>query len=165
MGGTKGRRGRTGPAVKIKRTMKGSVRAKYLEPTFTMDSIKERWNPNMSQHANLEKMGLAADPNGKRKLVQRNERGGGLVAGKALVKSTVDPNELFQIPESDDLRSVDVNSRRRNQPMMEKDQKFIKKLINKHGTKYDAMARDMKLNDRQLTAPRLEKLAARYLLI
>ena len=87
------------------------------------------------------------------------------MAGKALVKSTVDPNELFQIPESDDLRSVDVNPRRRNQPMMEKDQKFIKKLINKHGTKYDAMARDMKLNDRQLTAPRLEKLAARYLLI
>ena len=129
------------------------------------------------------------------------------------------PNELMNLgdsQQSDDLRSVDVNTRRRKQvsdvgrmgkdtltsaswaiplltsttashrypahtnhspnpstpthhatiqPMMEKDVKYIQKLVDKHGDDTEAMARDIKLNVRQLTGKNLEKMVARFKLL
>ena len=168
-----------------------------------MDAVKEKWNPERSARQNLASMGLAANPN--------EAVGGGRVGARAdaahevakaaAVAAEVDANELFEIPESDDLRSVDANSRRRKQPMMEKDvkvscaysgstthshhshcshhshhppttitttttlMKYIEKLVGKHGEDYTTMARDIKLNVRQLTAKNLEKMAARWKLL
>lgn len=43
--------------------------------------------------------------------------------------------------------------------------KYIEKLVGKHGDDYTTMARDIKLNVRQLTAKNLEKMAARWKLL
>ena len=49
--------------------------------------------------------------------------------------------------------------------MMEKDVKYVEKLVSKHGDDTEAMARDIKLNVRQLTAKNLEKMVARFKLL
>lgn len=46
-------------------------------------------------------------------------------------------------------------------PLSEYELAYITRLVAKHGNNYDRMFMDIKLNDRQLTAYQLEKLAAR----
>ena len=142
--------------------MKGSVKAKYRKPQFSMQAIKEKWNPELSARKNLANMGLAADPNQDFDRVLRSSAS---AQASAASSKQINACELFDIPESDTLRGCDVNLKRRAKPMSEMDQKYIAPLLEVHGEDFVAMFRDMKRNPKQLTEPRLQKLAARYKLL
>lgn len=153
----KGRRRATTAKVKVsaKKLMHGSVKAKFHRPKYTMDTIRDNWDPTKSPADNLASIGLASDVNAD--VVGRAASASAAGDGKGKVC------EFFDIPDSDSL--VDVNPKRRAQPMLENDQRYVSKLMAKHGEDYEKMARDIKTNAKQLTASRLQKMCARFKLL
>jgi hypothetical protein len=129
------RRGATTSKAVIKRTQRKQISNRYLKPQFTNDAVAKVWNPNKSAKQNLINIGLAHDPNksvthGNPCNVQENKK----ESSKTIaVGGTC---ELFDIPQSDDLRANDINMRRRALPQLEVDQKYASKCLAKHGTNY-----------------------------
>ena len=70
--------------------------------------------------------------------------------------------ELFDIPDSDELRAI-KNSKRL--PVSVEDQEYIVKCMSKYGTDYSKMFRNVKVNYMQHTEGQLRKLGARFLLL
>ncbi|CAM9361347.1 unnamed protein product, partial [Chrysoparadoxa australica] len=112
--------------VKVKVKQKNTAFHKKL--TFTNAQVQASWDPKKSAAQNLRNIGVAADAND---LV--NEGEGAQGARKEVA-------EHFAVPDSDDLRVVDRNFRRR--PMSEEDQMYIASLMRKHGEDYKAMQMD-----------------------
>jgi hypothetical protein len=80
-------------------------------------------------------MGLAHNPNISVKHGAPSMSGKFAEAGES-TESKRNPLELFNIPQSDNLRGGDINMRRRALPQLECDQKYASKLLVKHGTDY-----------------------------
>lgn len=68
--------------------------------------------------------------------------------------------ELYEVPDSDVLEA-----RKKKRPQSAQDQKYIAKLLTKHGDDYTAMFRDIKVNNMQHTEAQLRKMASRFLLL
>lgn len=66
--------------------------------------------------------------------------------------------ELYDVPDSDSLQT-------KKRPQSPDDQKYVCRLLAKHGTDYTAMFRDMKVNKMQHTEQQLRKMASRFLLL
>ena len=87
--------------------------------------------------------------------------GQNFVKGDKAVKQ--DPCELFDISTAGQMQERDVNERRRALAQLEVDQKYAFKLLTKHQLDYVAMARDIKLNNRQLTPKQLKRVCEKFL--
>ena len=77
-----------------------------------------------------------------------------------------DPCELFDISTAGTLLNGDLqnaNERRRALAQLEVDQKYAAKLLAKHQLDYVAMARDIKVNNRQLTPKQLKRVCEKFL--
>lgn len=68
--------------------------------------------------------------------------------------------ELYEVPDSDTLEA-----RKKKRPQSADDQKYISRLLAKHGEDYTAMFRDIKVNKMQHTETQLRKMASRFLLL
>lgn len=68
--------------------------------------------------------------------------------------------ELYEVPDSDTLEA-----RKQKRPQSAGEQKYIVRLLAKHGDDYTAMFRDIKVNNMQHTETQLRKMASRFLLL
>ena len=68
--------------------------------------------------------------------------------------------ELYDVPDSDTLEA-----RKQKRPQSAEDQKYIARLLAKHGDDFTAMFRDIKVNNMQHTETQLRKMASRFLLL
>ena len=81
--------------------------------------------------------------------------------------------ELFDIPQSDTMKSTDntitilpgKTFAQRKLPVSVEDQKYIHKCLEKHGDNYHSMTRDILTNDMQYTESKLKKMATRFYLL
>lgn len=71
--------------------------------------------------------------------------------------------ELFDIPDSDVIPKKTKSLRML--PVSINDQKYLARLMEKHGNDYLAMSRDIKINDMQHTEGKLKKMCARFFLL
>ena len=117
-------------------------------PKICDGEVKKLWDPSKSPSANLASMGLCAKPND-------------LHASKKKYNLPTSVIELFDVPESDDLRSKP----KRVMPLGEAQQTYIAKCLEKHGENYRHMFMDIKVNDMHHTESQLRKLASRFFLL
>ena len=92
-------------------------------------------------------MGLVAQPNSSSKTTPTDPNAPNVI-------------ELFDIPDSDARPSY-----RTRFPLDKDEEEYIAKCMSKHGDDYQAMFRDIKVNQMQHTEQQLRKLGARFLLL
>lgn len=116
-------------------------------------TVRENWDPAKSVNANLAAFGLVGNPNND----VRNTN----PLHKPKVVKDVSAVELFDIPDSDELRKP----KEKRCPINEEDQKYIAKCMSKYGDDYARAFRDIKINYMHHTENQLRKLGARFLLL
>ncbi|CAM9418825.1 unnamed protein product [Phaeothamnion confervicola] len=145
------------PAAKKRRRGVAKVKApqknhrKFIKPNISDERIRELWDNKKSQRENGKSMGIL--------LESKNAFPAQASLGDEEVDSSAHP--VFGVPNSDRLRDVDRNPRRR--PMSEADQQYAAAQLAKHGEDHAAMARDIKTNYMQLPRDRLARLCALFL--
>ena len=147
--------------ARVPRALRKQTDLRYLKPVFSTDAIAAHWDPNRSAKQNLSKIGLAHDPN--RAMTKTN-----MALGQNFDKGDAgaakqDPCELFDISTAGQMQEGDVNERRRALAQLEVDQKYAAKLLAKHQLDYVAMARDIKVNNRQMTPKQLKRVCEKFL--
>ena len=68
--------------------------------------------------------------------------------------------QLYDVPDSDSLLKG-----KKKRPMDAEEQKYIVNCLDKHGTNFTKMFRDIKTNSLQHTEEKLRKLASRFFLL
>ena len=120
-------------------TKKVVHRVKKVTNAILDPNVKKFWDKSKSPVENLQSFGLTAQANEKPKKAKN-----ALVGYANLMDSMV----------SGDIK--DINPKRRI--MSEEDQRYAVKLLDKYGDNWQKMQRDIKLNDRQLSAAQCMKL-------
>ena len=123
------------------------------KPKISDPTIRKMWDPSKSPSVNLASLGLVAKPNQD---VHRQN------TAAAIPSETPDVIEMFDIPDSDELKRIKSE---RRLPLSEEDQKYIAKCMSKHGDDYSKMFRDIKTNYMQHTETQLKKMGSRFLLL
>mmetsp|Transcript_37166 Transcript_37166/g.54693 ORF Transcript_37166/g.54693 Transcript_37166/m.54693 type:complete len:165 (+) Transcript_37166:99-593(+) len=141
----KRRSGRTG---KTKLTNKNFIR--IIPKKFHDETVKSNWDNSKTAIANLSAMGLQVDVN---KDITRPDQVTGENSATAV--------ELFNIPESGEFPKK--TKARIMLPQSVADQKYIARLLAKHGRDYKKMERDIKMNNMQHTETKLENMGTRFL--
>jgi Ribosome biogenesis protein Nop16 len=100
-------------------------------------------------------LGLLANPNNTDTKATTNH-------SNSTVKTTT-VIELFDVPDSDGL-CRDPNKVKQF-PLSLEDERYMIKCMNRHGTDYLKMFRDIKINDMQHTEEKLRKLGSRFILL
>lgn len=160
---------RAGRLGKVK--LKTSAYSKYKPPQIRDNAVRSAWDPTKTPRINLANMGLASTVN--QKVSKRNVGDtlpDGVDEGELQLKRSDEKAavELFDIPESDKMDGFVIKGRTRANvmlPLSVEDQEYVSRCMAKHGTDYDSMSRDIKLNDMQHTAGKLRKMGARFLLL
>ena len=116
-------------------------------------TVRQHWDHSISPARNLANLGLLAKPNDDLKNVDPTQK---------LEAKDVDVVELFDIPDSDELRE---QKRQKRCPLNADDQKYIAKCMAKYGDDYGKAFRDIKINVMQYTENQLRKMGARFLLL
>ncbi|CAM9278369.1 unnamed protein product, partial [Sphacelaria rigidula] len=138
-------------------TKKSKNTFRYKKPSIDSEVVRSMWNDGMVAEANLARMGLRANANSN---VIRPE-------AKALAEATGrlpqgdEVARLFDVPDTDDLKVLDRNVRRR--PMSDDDQQYTVKLMERFGLDHEAMARDLKTNYKQLTLGQVRRMCTTLL--
>lgn len=111
-------------------------------------SIKEIYDTKLTPAENLKTLGLDANPNAHNEVRPTGQlKNTAAFLGFASLANTT-------------MQTVDSNPRARI--ISEYDAAFAKELIDKHGQDYKAMERDIRTNDRQLSATQARKLCEKY---
>jgi hypothetical protein len=111
-------------------------------------SIKDVYDPSLTPSENLKTLGLDANPNALNEI-----RPPGMLKNSAAFLG-------FASLSSTTMQAVDHNPNSRL--ISEWDAKYAQELVQKHGRDFKAMERDIKLNDRQLSANQARKLIEKY---
>jgi len=117
------------------------------------------WSKEKTLHENYKALGLTLDPNASvSKLSFEREREGEPVSlsddvpddrqGKTYL------TDLLAVPEAREKKAPNLGVRERH---------YVKKLHDKHGDNFEAMARDVKLNFNQYTKKQLKRKVATYI--
>ena len=122
-------------------TKKVLHRVKKVANAIVDQNVKKFWDMGKSPAANLESFGLTAEANDKPKKAKD------ALAGFAKIVDSIPTGTIKEI-----------NPKRRI--MSEEDQLYAAKLLNKHGDNWQQMQRDIKTNDRQLSATQCKKLVS-----
>eukprot|EP00339_Tiarina_fusa_P023910 CAMPEP_0117035992 /NCGR_PEP_ID=MMETSP0472-20121206/25525_1 /TAXON_ID=693140 ORGANISM="Tiarina fusus, Strain LIS" /NCGR_SAMPLE_ID=MMETSP0472 /ASSEMBLY_ACC=CAM_ASM_000603 /LENGTH=175 /DNA_ID=CAMNT_0004745621 /DNA_START=67 /DNA_END=594 /DNA_ORIENTATION=- len=123
-------------------------------PRFTDPTIKAHWDPSKSPAVNLANLGLKSNLNED---IHRT-----FDAPVPTVSDTPNVVELFNIPDSDELR---LQKAAKRIPLKVEDQKYIVKCLKRHGQDFGKIFRDTKVNYMQYTETQLTKMGARFLLL
>jgi Ribosome biogenesis protein Nop16 len=121
-------------------------------PKIGDETVQRLWDTTKTPRQNLALMGLVTDVNGDAAAAFTHSNNNAPVDSAAI--------DLFPVPDSDTRTKQD------RLPMTEEDQEYIVKCMAKYGTdNYNAMFRDIRINSHQHTREKLEKMAARFLLL
>lgn len=133
------------------------------KPTFTDRTVSKLWDVTKSPQVNLTQMGLSLEPNNVNRgnTTTANSSNNGDQNNRNKKPNMI---ELFDVPESDELNNNN-NKAATRLPVQEEEQDYIVKCMEKYGTNYRAMFRDVKVNNLQHTEGKLRKLGARFLLL
>lgn len=118
--------------------------------------MQEHWDPSKTPAANLIHLGLLANPNNKDVTTSTSNNN-----NPTNPKSTV--IELFDVPDSDGL-CRDPNKVKQF-PLSLEDEQYMVQCMNRYGTEYIKMFRDIKVNYMQHTEEKLRKLGSRFILL
>jgi hypothetical protein len=124
-------------------------KALKVKNAITHRIIKNEWDNTVSVKDNFKSLGLVTDANN--------------IAASATAKGAKKPTAFegfASVSTTNNCGFDDINPRRK--VMTEFDQQFMLRCINKHGNDYIKMARDIKINDRQLSEHQLEKMCTKY---
>mmetsp|Transcript_25460 Transcript_25460/g.76460 ORF Transcript_25460/g.76460 Transcript_25460/m.76460 type:complete len:163 (-) Transcript_25460:34-522(-) len=135
-----------------KATRKASSGKRYKKVSHTVPEIAKNWDPRKSRQQNMKRLGLAHDPNRAVPGLPGNP-------SSEVVEQEVHL-ELVDAPRGADLQAASRNPRRR--PMPEEQQKYIVRLLAKHGSDAAKMARDRKRNPQQFSEQKLRRLVELY---
>lgn len=138
--------------VKVRRNQKP---LRKFKNRFVGDvRIQKQWDHKLTTKQNYDQIGLMANPNSHAEMKSS-------IAGSEA--HDLDADKLFHVPDSDFLS--ERNHRRPENYMSEEEQKYLRKLVAKHGEDYQAMERDIKVNDMQWTKNKLTRRCARMALL
>ncbi|ETV77589.1 hypothetical protein H257_08506 [Aphanomyces astaci] len=137
---------------KVKVTRKSKPIRKYKTKFVGDAKIKEVWDHKLTTAQNYEKIGLWKNPNSIEHI-------------RECTDEVIDPDELFDVPDSDVLTFHDKNHKKAENHMSELEIQYLRPIIKKHGDDYDAMARDIKVNNEQWTVAKLKRRCARLKLV
>jgi len=127
--------------------------AKFKPPQFGDGIVRANWDPRKTPTINLQNLGLQGAPNSS-----VNSRGLSNT-NKESDKSMI---QLFDVPDSDTIAAIKSKNKL---PVSIEDQEYIVKCLEKHGTDYKKMSRDIKINNMQHTEEYLRKIGSRFLLL
>jgi hypothetical protein len=140
---------------KVVRTRRSLKQPKLPRIPKSTAILRKLWNDKKSLRANYLKVGLSLAPNEVVSRTHRQLRRSGHLPPDVdeNVQIPDDPNKevlkkILGVPEAADPRPPKLGVRERV---------YIRRLIDKYGTNYVAMARDMKLNYNQYTKKELKK--------
>mmetsp|Transcript_12718 Transcript_12718/g.25917 ORF Transcript_12718/g.25917 Transcript_12718/m.25917 type:complete len:196 (+) Transcript_12718:144-731(+) len=146
------------------KAMSGSHKvAKYKNPRslFRNQTVASNWNPSTTPLENLKNMGLKALPNDDiKKPSGLNDASTSSSSSPPVPSKAI---ELFDIPLNGMIKGktrADVML-----PVSVDDQEYIVRLLKRHRKRdvdYKKMERDTKVNDRQLSAAKVRKLAVKF---
>ncbi|CBN75225.1 conserved unknown protein [Ectocarpus siliculosus] len=102
----------------------------------------------------MAKMGLRQSANRDIRAPARRAAASAAPGGKIVESCEV--SRLFDVADTADLKVIDRNYGRR--PMSDEDQRYMAKLLTKHGLDHEAMTRDIKVNYNQLTLGQLRRM-------
>jgi hypothetical protein len=122
-------------------------------PKIGDKTVQKLWDTTKTPRQNLALMGLVTNVNGDSAVAFTNSK-------QPIMDAAATAIDLFPVPDSDSMKKKD------RLPMTAEDQEYIVKCMAKYGTdNYDAMFRDTRTNNLQHTREKLEKMAARFLLL
>ncbi|EQC33563.1 hypothetical protein SDRG_09069 [Saprolegnia diclina VS20] len=138
---------------KVKVSRKSKPIRKYKTKFVGDGEIKKLWDHKLTTKQNYEKIGLNRDPNAIAQI-------------RACTEEIIDPEELFDVPDSDILNLNDErNHKKAENHMSEMEVAYLRPLLAKFGDDYAAMARDIKINNEQWTESKLKRRCARLKLV
>ncbi|OQS02070.1 hypothetical protein THRCLA_05531 [Thraustotheca clavata] len=138
---------------KVKVSRKSKPIRKYKTKFVGDAEIKKKWDHNLTTRQNYEKIGLCQNPNSLDQL-------------RSCTDEVIDPEELFDVPDSDILNlNNERNPKKMDNHMSEMEMQYLRPLVAKYGDDFTAMARDIKINNEQWTAAKLKRRCARMKLI
>ncbi|CAM9119267.1 unnamed protein product [Ectocarpus sp. 12 AP-2014] len=137
---------------KVSKKLKNTFR--YKKPDISSAVVRERWDSNLTAETNMAKMGLRQSANRDIRAPARRAAASAAPGGKIVESCEV--SRLFDVADTADLKVIDRNYGRR--PMSDEDQRYMAKLLSKHGFDHEAMARDIKVNYNQLTLGQLGRM-------
>ncbi len=128
-----------------------------------LNNIQKIWDHNLTTNQNYERLGLCQNPNAiehLRSCINTSEE-------------LVDPNALFDVPDSDILNHKmkatmmddERNYKKAENHMSNAEIAYLRPLIHSFGDDFDAMARDIKINYEQWTRAKLKRRIARLHLV
>lgn len=120
-----------------------------VKNAITSKIIKKEWDNTVSLKDNYQSMGLVTDANN--------------ISASATSRKPEKPTAYEGFASVTSTKSCgfdDTNPRRKI--MTEFDQQFILRCIHKYDKNYTKMARDIRINDRQLSEYQLEKMCSKY---
>lgn len=138
-------------------------RAVRIANSVTHSHVKALYDKNKTPEENLAAMGLVSDVNEKLNAdsnILNCSRNGSSSSGAA----NPPPQHAAFVGYGDRVTGeifVEPNPKRK--VLSEFDAEFARRNIEKHGSDYQAMQRDIKINDRQYTFRQMQKLCEKYL--
>lgn len=120
-------------------------------------ALQEHWDPAKTPSANLTNLGLLANPNNTSVTAPR------IATSTGSSDQTSSVIELFDVPDSDGLYR-DPNKVKQF-PLTQEDEQYMIQCMNRYGTDYVKMFRDIKINYLQHTEDKLRKIGSRYILL
>mgnify|MGYP003385034401 FL=1 len=120
-----------------------------VKNAITSKIIKKEWDNTVSLKDNYQSMGLVTDAND--------------IAASATSRVPDEPTAFegfASVKATKNCGFDDTNPRRKI--MSEFDQQFILRCIHKYDNNFTKMARDIRINDRQLSEHQLEKMCTKY---
>ena len=121
-------------------------------------ALQEHWDPSKTPSANLLQLGLLANPNH-----QPTDTATTTTSKHRKNNKNNTVIELFDVPDSDGLYR-DPN-KVQPFPLTLDEEQYIIKCMNRYGTDYLKIFRDIKINVLQHTEEKLRKLGSRFILL
>ncbi|OQS01694.1 hypothetical protein ACHHYP_00320 [Achlya hypogyna] len=138
---------------KVKVSRKSKPIRKYKTKFVGDAEIKKVWDHKLTTKQNYEKIGLCRNPNSLEQI-------------RSCTEDLVDPEELFDVPDSDILNlNNERNLKKADNHMSENEIAYLRPLVAKYGDDHLAMARDIKINNEQWTEAKLKRRCARLKLV
>ncbi|KAG5176813.1 ribosome biogenesis protein Nop16 [Tribonema minus] len=139
---------------------KQKLNRKHLQPIFHNEVIAKSWDPKASARVNLAQLGLATSANHVIQAGLQPSHEAAVLGGRPDVTREQVVQALGVTIDSHDLQELTRNPRLK--PMSEHYQRYMAKLIEKHGDDYVAMRRDIETNWRQYAEEKCERLCIKF---
>eukprot|EP00126_Sphaerothecum_destruens_P003897 Sdes_comp17709_c0_seq1m6979 len=135
-----------------------SGRSKFYKRVRITDPIvKASWNPKKTVRENFSSLGLCLNPNDGSKIKNSQQEDSAMAIDEPASQVEVQSSLIAELEKKASCGVKKIT--KPSQGQLE----FVKALVNKHGSDYVAMSKDLNLNFYQHTPKQLQKKCAKYL--